>query len=66
MANQIASNLGARVHPDTAAERVADHIRRFWTRDMCAQLLQYLHAGGEGLAPAVVLALTAMTQEDIA
>jgi hypothetical protein len=66
MANQIAINLGAHVDHDTAGRRVGDHIRRFWTPDMCHLLMQYIEDGGQEVAPAVVAALTAMGNEDIA
>lgn len=54
MANDIADNLG--FHAD-AAERIADHINRFWAPRMRALLLEYASTGGQGLSKAVLPAL---------
>jgi formate dehydrogenase subunit delta len=48
MANQIAANF---VLHDDAAERVADHLQRFWAPSMRQKILEYDAAGGEGLDP---------------
>ena len=53
MANQIALNVGGQDDVDALAKKTANHIQRFWTRDMQAQLRAYWQAGGEDLAPAV-------------
>jgi len=53
MANQIALNVGASSDIDTSAKRTGDHIRRFWTPAMRAQLAAHGRAGGAGLSPAV-------------
>jgi hypothetical protein len=55
MANQIALNLGAG-HDDSAAQRTAMHLQRFWTPAMRRQLAEYRHGGGE-VAPEVATAL---------
>jgi formate dehydrogenase subunit delta len=39
MANQIAANMPAVGTEDDIAEKVADHIRRFWAAGMKQQLL---------------------------
>ena len=57
MANQIALNLGAGTDPEGAALRTAEHLRKFWTRDMLARLREYDAQGGEDLEPAVQRAL---------
>ena len=57
MANQIAANIGAGAAQDDTAERVEDHIKRFWARPMrdtlCARLDEYR----EQLHPAALGAL---------
>ena len=39
MAEQIASNVGARLSSEAAAARTVDHINRFWTADMKRRLV---------------------------
>jgi len=53
MANQIALNMAACGEEEVVAARTAEHIAKFWTPAMRRQLLDYYHAGGEGLAPVV-------------
>lgn len=48
MANDIAANLAC--HTD-AADRVADHLRRFWAPRMQALLTEHVRGGGQGLEP---------------
>ena len=62
MANDIADNLG--FHADTdaesaanSAERIADHINRFWAPRMRALLLEYAAADGKDLSAALLPAL---------
>ncbi len=57
MANQIAINLGAGGDLDETARRTAEHLRKFWTRDMRTQLARYGRESGDELAPAVRRAL---------
>jgi formate dehydrogenase subunit delta len=59
MANQIADNL---VFQDDAAERTADHLRRFWAPSMRQQLLDYNVAGGAGLKPAARAAVQRLAE----
>lgn len=54
MANQIADNFG--FHED-AAERLADHLKRFWAPSMLRSLAEINAAGGNGLKPTVRTAL---------
>ena len=54
MANQIADNFS--FHED-AAERTADHLKRFWAPSMRQALSAYSEAGGAGLKPGVREAL---------
>ena len=51
MANQIGAFFAAQGE-DEAAEGVADHLKKFWDPRMRAEIIAYLKAGGEGLAPA--------------
>ena len=39
MADQIATNIGARLTPEAATARTVDHINRFWTTDMKRRLV---------------------------
>ena len=55
MADQIALNLGAG-HDPLAADRTAEHIKRFWTPAMTRQLVVFWREGGE-VAPVVAAAL---------
>ena len=50
MINQIADNLvtGDTVH---SAEKVADHINRFWARSMKQQIIHYAEHDGRLLHP---------------
>lgn len=62
MADQIARNLGAG-RDDAAAERTAQHLRRFWTPAMRRQLADFRRAGG-AVAPVVAMALVALEQTE--
>lgn len=53
MANQIALNLGEQRNPELAAAKTAEHIGKFWTRDMVRQLADHIRNGGEGMSPVV-------------
>lgn len=58
MANDIADNLGFRAEAgDNSAERIADHINRFWAPRMRALLLEYAAADGKDLSAALLSAL---------
>lgn len=58
MANQIADNFS--FHEDVA-ERIADHLKRFWAPPMRRQLVEYHAAEGDGLKPDVQRALRRLT-----
>jgi formate dehydrogenase subunit delta len=51
MANDISHYFAA--EPDHAAgvASIADHIKRFWDPVMRKQIIEHLHAGGDGLEP---------------
>lgn len=57
MANQIALNIAPCADEEAVAQKTGEHIQKFWTPAMRRQLLDYHHAGGEGLAPAVARVL---------
>ena len=59
MANQIALNMAPWGDEEAVAEKIGEHIAKFWTPAMRRQLLDYHCAGGDGLAPVVTRALTA-------
>ncbi|HEC72745.1 MAG TPA: formate dehydrogenase [Methylophaga aminisulfidivorans] len=50
MLNQITANNTA-YETNEAAERVANHITRFWARSMKEDLQEYVEAGGDDLSP---------------
>ncbi|MCC6007148.1 MAG: formate dehydrogenase subunit delta [Rhodobacteraceae bacterium] len=49
MANQIAAFF--RSQRGDASEKVAAHLRAYWSPDMRAELVAHLRAGGAGLDP---------------
>ena len=58
MANQIGGFFAADPDASTAADGVADHIRRFWDPRMRRDLFNWLdERNGEGLQPLVLQAL---------
>ena len=59
MANQIAANMGAVSSEDAAAQRTAEHLRKFWTPAMIQLLQDHLRAGGQDCSPLVHRALSA-------
>ncbi len=54
MANDIARNFS--FHPDTA-ERVADHLARFWAPSMRTLISEHVRSGGQGLADSAIEAV---------
>ncbi|MCB1498489.1 MAG: formate dehydrogenase subunit delta [Bauldia sp.] len=52
MANQI-GRFFASQGPDQAVAGTADHLRLFWDPRMRREILAYVEADGEGLAPNV-------------
>ena len=57
MANQIALNFGEQRDPEMASQKTAEHIHKFWTRDMRERLAGYVASGAGDVSPAVVSAL---------
>lgn len=58
MLNQVADNLTQGDPPEFAAERVADHVRRFWAPAMKIRIRHYADGGGEALSPVAKLAVS--------
>ena len=59
MANDIAANLSFQ---GDAADKIADHINRFWAPRMRKLLLEHAVDGGQGLSDALIPALTKIRQ----
>ncbi len=53
MANQIALNFGEQRDLNEAAQKTAEHLKKFWTPAMREQLATYAAEDGEALSPAV-------------
>jgi formate dehydrogenase subunit delta len=62
MADQIALNLGAGHDPE-AADRIAEHIERFWTPAMTRQLTVFWRECGQ-VAPVVAAALAKLDSSE--
>jgi formate dehydrogenase subunit delta len=62
MANQIGKFFESQGH-DKAVPGVAEHIRKFWDPRMRKSIFAHLDAGGAGLAPNVLEALTTLKAE---
>lgn len=50
MINDIAAVFASDPEPGVAAAGVESHVSRFWDPRMRRQILEHLHAGGEGLS----------------
>jgi formate dehydrogenase subunit delta len=59
MANDIAANLSFQ---GDAADKIADHINRFWAPRMRQLLLEYAADDGQGLSEALLSALEKIRQ----
>ncbi len=62
MANQIGTFFSSQGSAEAVAGTVT-HIKKFWDPRMRAGIIEYLHAGGEGLRPEVRLAVEALARE---
>ena len=60
MANQIAANF--QFH-DNPAERIADHLRRFWAPSMRSLLRDFVARDGSGVHADVVAAVARLHQD---
>jgi formate dehydrogenase subunit delta len=63
MANQIGKFFQSQGH-DQAIAGVAEHIRKFWDPRMRKGIYAHLDAGGAGLDPNVLEALTTLRKAD--
>ncbi len=57
IANEIGSFFVTANDEDTAAQLIADHLKRFWDPRMRKQVIAHLAQGGEGFTPAVAKAV---------
>ena len=64
MANQIALNMASWGDETVAAAKTADHLQRFWTPAMRAQLADYCREDDAGLSPVVKRALAYQATEE--
>ena len=62
MANQIGKFFQSQGH-DQAVAGVADHIHKFWDPRMRKAIFAHLDAGGAGLDPNVLEALTTLQKK---
>ena len=60
MANQIALNMAAWGDEDDVARMTGEHMKKFWTPAMLAQLLDYGRDGGDELSPVVSKVVVSM------
>ena len=51
MANDIAAFFAAEPDPDSAADQVANHLKKFWEPRMRSEIQRCLEKGGVGLSP---------------
>lgn len=51
MANDIAAFFAAEPDADSAADQVANHLRKFWEPRMRKEIRRFLETGGAGLSP---------------
>jgi formate dehydrogenase subunit delta len=63
MANQIGKFFETQGH-DKAVPGIAEHIRKFWDPRMRRSIFAHLDAGGAGLAPKVLEALTTLKRSE--
>jgi formate dehydrogenase subunit delta len=63
MANQIEKFFESQGH-DKAVPGIADHIRKFWDPRMRKMIFAHLDAGGAGLMPNALEALTRLKQAE--
>jgi formate dehydrogenase subunit delta len=62
MANQIGKFFESQGH-DKAVPGIAEHIRKFWDPRMRKMIFAHLDAGGAGLMPNALEALTTLKQQ---
>ena len=62
MANEIAANLARGDTGEAAAERVADHLKRFWAPAMREKLIDCLNSTDSKLEPACRIAIRRLAE----
>ena len=60
MANQIAGNMSSWGSQEMVVEKIAEHLRKFWTPAMCLRLHDELRAGHASLDPLAERALASV------
>jgi len=65
MANDIGAFYNSEPDREAAIEGVADHLRRFWDPRMRCQIIDHLHAGGEGLDDLARAAVSQLEVESV-
>ena len=63
MANQIAANFEFGADKAKVVDGVADHLRRFWTSGMTAEIIDYVDKGGGGLNETAAAAVARLAAE---
>jgi len=63
MANQIATNFDFGTDKAKAAEGVLDHLRRFWTAQMKAQIVERYESGDAGLNEIAGMAVQKLAED---
>lgn len=58
MANQIAANMDYGPDKKKAADGIADHLHRFWTKAMCTLIVEGQRNNSVELSPVASLAVT--------
>jgi formate dehydrogenase subunit delta len=51
MANDIAAFFAVEPDPESAADQVANHLKKFWEPRMRTEIRRFLDSGGTGLSP---------------
>ena len=55
MAEQISTNIGARLNPQDAAARTVDHLNRFWTVDMKRRFVQQVNSDSSNISKTLLI-----------
>jgi formate dehydrogenase subunit delta len=63
MANQIGKFFESQGH-EKAVPGISDHIRKFWDPGMRKSIFAHLEAGGAGLMPSALEALTTLKRAE--
>jgi formate dehydrogenase subunit delta len=57
MANDISNFFGSDPDPASAAEQVANHLKKFWEPRMREAIRRHVSAGGEGMSSIAIQAV---------